>query len=437
MSEDLHAGEDAILRKGENASLRKGWCPGALRPMMARDGLIVRLRITGGIVPAAMAHALADLAARHGSGLFDLSARGNLQMRGIAETSLPALQKSLRALDLLDDNPAAEAVRNVIASPLAGLHGGLDVRPLTTALETRLTGDLALHTLPTKFGFLIDDGGQPSLASISADVRFDWIAGDALFSIGLGGTRSGATRVGTCRPDALVEAAARAAHGAIDLFATAPKARRMRDLVAIFEPAEIAARCGGAPARGALESVASTTARGLVGHRDFGDVSTLGLAAAFGRLDSGMLRRAATLADAAGDGTLRLTPWRTILVPLASPVAMAGPAIDGFITDPRDPRLAVAACVGMAGCERGTTPTHADGDALAAFAASLGGAGTPLHISGCEKGCAKPSPSHVTLVGRGGRYDLVRDGRPGDPPLLRDLDLAAARAAMAALREPA
>ena len=437
MSEDLHRGADALLRKATVASLRKGWCPGALRPMMARDGLIVRLRITGGIVPAAMAHALADLAARHGNGLFDLSARGNLQMRGVAETALPVLRDGLRALDLLDDDPAAEAVRNLIASPLAGLHGGLDVRPLTTALETRLTGDIALHGLPTKFGFLIDDGGQPSLASISADVRFDWIAGGALFSIGLGGTRSGAQRAGMCRPDELVEAADRAARAAIDLFATAPAARRMRDLVAIFGPAEIAARCGGAPACGALEPVVATTARGLVGYRHFDGVSTLGLAAPFGRLDSGMLRRAATLAIAAGEGALRLTPWRTILVPLVSSAAMAGPALDGFITDPRDPRLAVAACVGMAGCDRGTTPTHADADALAAFAANLGGAKMPLHVSGCEKGCAKPSPSKVTLVGRDGRYDLVRDGRPGDPPLLRDLDLTAARAAMAALLEPA
>ena len=38
-------------------TLRKGWCPGALRPMLTGDGLLVRLRLSGGIVPAALARA--------------------------------------------------------------------------------------------------------------------------------------------------------------------------------------------------------------------------------------------------------------------------------------------------------------------------------------------------------------------------------------------
>jgi len=36
------------------APLRKGWCPGARRPMPVKDGLLVRLRISGGIVAAAI-----------------------------------------------------------------------------------------------------------------------------------------------------------------------------------------------------------------------------------------------------------------------------------------------------------------------------------------------------------------------------------------------
>jgi precorrin-3B synthase len=420
------------------ADLRKGWCPGALRPMMARDGLIVRLRLSGGIVTASVAHALADLAARHGNGIFDLSARGNLQMRGITAASLPAVQDGLRRLGLLDADPAAEAVRNVIASPLAGLHGGPDVRPLGIALETRLAGDKALHALPGKFGFLIDDGTLPSLAAIAADVRFDWIAEAALFSIGLGGTRSTALRVGARRAEDVVEAAALAARGAIDLFATV-EARRMRDLVEILGPVDVATRCGDARPNPVPAPIEPTMAAGIVGWHTFDGITTLGLAVPFGRLDAAMLRGAADLAASAGRDEIRLTPWRTILVPLhaSAVVARKSEAIGGFITDPHDPRLAVAACVGIAGCERGTTRTHDDATALADLAARLGEAGTPLHVSGCEKGCAKPSRTRVTLVGRDGRYDLVRDGRAGDRPLLRELDRAAARSALASLLEPA
>ena len=81
------------MNRGLRPDLRKGWCPGALRPMLAKDGLLVRLRITGGLVSAKRAQALADLAEAHGSGLFDLSARANLQMRGVRPDTLPALAR--------------------------------------------------------------------------------------------------------------------------------------------------------------------------------------------------------------------------------------------------------------------------------------------------------------------------------------------------------
>jgi precorrin-3B synthase len=49
-------------------SLVKGWCPGALRPMESGDGLLVRLRITGGIISAAKARIIAEAAMQHGNG---------------------------------------------------------------------------------------------------------------------------------------------------------------------------------------------------------------------------------------------------------------------------------------------------------------------------------------------------------------------------------
>ncbi len=358
-------------------------------------------------------------------------------MRGIDANALAAVQDGLRALDLLDADPGAEAVRNLVVSPLAGLHDGLDVRPLAAALEARLTRDTTLHALPTKFGFLLDDGTAPSLAGVAADVRFDWSAAHGLFFVGLGGTRRGALRVGTCAAGDLVAVAQRIAKSALDLFAANPDARRMRTLIDRLGATAVAARCATGPVGVAPEPAAATDAVDVVGLRTIGSRATLGLAAPFGRLDHAMLRRAAALAESIGTSEIRLTPWRTLLLPLASPAAVAGPdedALAGFITEPGDPRLAVAACVGMSGCERGTTPTHAD---AAHLAVRLGAIDGPLHVSGCEKGCAKPSASPITLVGREGRYDLVRDGRPGDRPLLRGLSLQAAGDAIAAMLVPA
>lgn len=419
-------------------SLRKGWCPGALRPMPAKDGLLVRLRITGGIVPATTARALADLAALHGNGLFDLSARANLQMRGVGGRALPGLLDGLRALGLLDADADGEAVRNVIASPLAGCHRGFDIKPLVAALEARFAGDATLHGLPAKFGFLVDDGGTPSLASVSADVRFDWIAEESAFAVGLGGTRRDAVRIGSCPPEALVERAERIAHGALSLVSRAPTHRRMRDLIDAFGIDLVAGACGGARHTFHDDAV-KPHARSLIGLRDVSGLATLGLGAPFGRLDGDMLRVAADVAETTVFGELRLTPWRCLLVPGIAVTGIDCTALreKGFIVDADDPRLAVAACVGRDGCERGTTATRDDAEALADLAASLDPAGTPLHLSGCEKGCANPSASAITLVGREGRYDLVQDGRASDPPIRRDLDLEEARAAIASLLVPA
>lgn len=162
------------------------------------------------------------------------------------------------------------------------------------------------------------------------------------------------------------------------------------------------------------------------GGRQHRGVSWLGLAAPFGRLDAAMLRDAAAIASQSPLKELRLTPWRTLLIPGIEHLAKALP---GFIIDPADPRLTVATCPGAVGCARGTTDTHADASALAATLPAT--AGITLHVSGCEKGCAKPSRTPLTLVARNGRYDFLRNGRTSDPPTQRGLDLSAAGEAIA------
>jgi precorrin-3B synthase len=122
-----------------------------------------------------------------------------------------------------------------------------------------------------------------------------------------------------------------------------------------------------------------------------------------------------------------LTPWRTILVPVASTTAARALSTrvrgNGFITDPTDPRCRVAACPGAPACAQATTPVRADAARLAAEISGATGSGISLHVSGCEKGCAHPRQAPITLVARDGRYDLIRDGKPSDTPAFRDLSL--------------
>ena len=79
------------------------------------------------------------------------------------------------------------------------------------------------------------------------------------------------------------------------------------------------------------------------------------------------------------------------------------------------------ACPGQPACTSATVTTRADRDA----AAVLGFAGT-LHVAGCAKGCAHPTPADVTLVGEAGRYDVVLGGRPTDAPTWRGVTVTEA-----------
>ena len=60
-------------------------CPGVLRPHLAEDGAMVRVRIPGGQTTGAALGRLGELAAAYGSGLLQLTSRGSLQLRGLAD----------------------------------------------------------------------------------------------------------------------------------------------------------------------------------------------------------------------------------------------------------------------------------------------------------------------------------------------------------------
>ena len=413
----------------------KGWCPGALRPMLSGDGYLMRLRITGGVVRASAARAIAHGAQTHGNGLMDLSARANLQLRGVQEDSLSALVGALQSHGLIDDDAQAEAVRNVMASPLAGLapDAAFDISPHIRALEQRLASDVALRALPSKFGFIIDDGGGLSLSGVGADIRFVALQGDASprFIVSLAGSDDAAVIEAARLPDI-------AARLALAFMNESRKCdsfpRRMAALVAARGAASLWRAAGLEPITRLSPSAGAPPQ--CLGHHTLGASGFLSLGFVFGRLRARDLAWLADMAETYGSGELRLTPWRAVLLPGVDAGAaqdILAQASADVISDPADARLAVVACPGAPACASATTPTQEHALALAPLARALAPAGVALHVSGCAKGCARPSPTAVTLVARAGYYDLVAAGRASDAPVLQGLDLHACGAALRAM----
>lgn len=156
-------------------------CPGVLRPWPAEDGALVRLRIPGGHLTRTTLLALLDVADAHGDGLVHLTSRANLQLRALPSTAdgalLPEVVEAIRATGLLP-HPEHELVRNVLVSPLTGLHGGrADLRPVTAELDERMCATPSLAKLPGRFLLVLDDG-RGDLTGRSCDLGLVALSAD-------------------------------------------------------------------------------------------------------------------------------------------------------------------------------------------------------------------------------------------------------------------
>ena len=140
---------------------RRDLCPGVLRPWPADDGALVRVRLVGGEISRSALRKLGRVAETHGDGNLHLTSRANLQLRGFPSADGRLAPAALAALEStgLVPHPTHDLVRNVMVSPLTGLHGGrADLRPTARAFDDLLCSDQRLAELPGKFLVVLDDG---------------------------------------------------------------------------------------------------------------------------------------------------------------------------------------------------------------------------------------------------------------------------------------
>ncbi|MFE2285318.1 cobalamin biosynthesis protein CobG [Streptomyces sp. NPDC059443] len=411
-------------------------CPGALRLHAADDGYLARVRIPGGLLSVRQASVLALAADRFGDGHLELTSRGNVQLRGLADGCGAGLAELLGAAGLLPA-PGHERVRNIVATPMSGLdgRGHVPATPWVGELDRLLCASARATALSGRFLFALDDG-RGDVAALGPDVtvlgRPD---GRALVRLG-----AAADAVEVAAADA-PRAALLAAEYFLDrVDAAGTRAWRVSEL-----PAEHAPDAGRFAARLAADGIACGHAAEVAwpyaeppgpGEGPYGSLCVL---PPLGRLTAGQWRVLAEVADGAG-GELRVTPWRGIVLTRAVTTG-AGTAPDGatrirgagLVVSPGSAWESVTACTGRPGCAKSLADVRADARALVPEAAgpaprssersSSGARPLPVHWSGCERRCGHPRGAvWVDVVATGDGYRI--DGRP-----VPDHELSAALAA--------
>ena len=326
-------------------------CPGVLRPHLAADGAMVRIRIPGGQTTGAALGHLGTLAAAYGSGLLQLTSRGSMQIRGLAD---PVPDDFVAAITEAGFLPSAahERVRNVVASPLTGLSGGrADLRPLVAAVDQELRAAADLAELSGRFLFALDDG-RGDVAALPFDVAYQAL--DAEHGVIMAGEQ----------------------RRLVSTTAAAP---------ALIEAARTTLRV---PALRQAQGAGSSIPLGAVGEH-------ASVVVPLGFLTAAQL---AAVRAAADDGPVVVTPWRGLVIPYAA-ARVPDLAAAGLVVDDASPWTLITACVGAPYCAKGRMETLVAARELAGRTDA--GPLRRTHVSGCERRCGAPNSEHVELVAHG------------------------------------
>jgi ferredoxin-nitrite reductase len=410
----------------------------------AQNAFMLRCRIPAGELTAAQLCGLADIADAWGGGYADITTRSNIQVREIAPRNMVRVLTKLQEIGLTARGSGVDNVRNITASPTAGIDPAelIDTRPLARGLHHYILNHRDLYGLPRKFNVAFDGGGSISVVADTNDIGFVAVrlekaihpAGasnsetpgiDAVLEpgvyfrvelAGITGHKQFARDAGILvRPSECVAVAAamiRVFHEHGDR--TDRKRARLKYLIDKWgipkfideTRSKLAFRLVAVPGELCLP------AHPPVPHGHIGVYKQaqpgrnyIGVVIPVGRMRTKQMRRLADLASNYGSGSLRLTPWQNLIIPDVP---------DGFVETVKRSLVRVGfhheataiagglvACTGNTGCKWASTDTKRQAVELARYLEQRVRLDQPIniHLTGCPHSCAQHYIGDIGLLG--------------------------------------
>lgn len=385
---------------------------------------MARLRIPGGWLRSFQLRELAAIAEELTTGYVQITTRSNLQLRLVPHENAPELLRRIQAVGLHTRGAGADNVRNLTASPTAGVDPLelVDVRPLILELGQAILNDRQLSDLPRKFNIAYDGGGAIGVVEDTNDigVRAHRCGGRLGFRIYLGGaTGHGAFAsdigvfVEPARINAVVLSMTR-------VFATKGdrsdrKKARLKHLLAargvawFVEEVERALgwkleKMEGPPEDSGYDIGRQHAHVGAHPQKQPG-LCYFGATPPVGQLTASQMRRLAELAELYGDGEVRLTVWQSVvLTGIAEAfVGVVEKSLQrmGFGVRPSPATSGVVACTGSRYCKYAQSDTKGHAALLMQHLEARVTLDLPvnIHLTGCPHSCAQHAMGDIGLLG--------------------------------------
>lgn len=392
-------------------------CPGLFSGSRARDGILSRMRIPGGILNTQQCGAIANLVDRYSIGCLQITNRANLQIRELRSEIPPEVWHDLQELGLASRRVEVDPIRNMMASPTAGIDRQqlLDTRPLVKAWDDYLHTHPELSELSAKFSIGFDGGELVSIRDLRNDILL--VAerlptnSEIVFRLYLN-TNTGII----IEQSQSISVLAALANVYLEYTKNLPridgKKPRLRHLLADWGVESYLAKVEtklpfslGRSAIALSERTIAPNANLGIHSQQQSDFSYIGIALPLGKLESKQLRNLANLAQNLANGTLRLTPWQNLLIsdiPNSQVSEVKQQITDlGLHSSATNLDSCLVACAGSSGCASAATDTQSHALAMARDLAQklTIDRSINIHFSGCEKSCAQHQPIDITLVG--------------------------------------
>jgi ferredoxin-nitrite reductase len=416
----------------------------------AQNAFMLRCRVPAGELTSAQFCGLADIADQWGRGYADITTRSNIQIREIAPRDIIKALTRLQELGLTSRGSGVDNVRNITASPAAGIDPAelIDTRPFATALHYYLLNHRDLYGLPRKFNVAFDGGGAVSVVADTNDIGFT--------AVRVGGVVLSQPQTDLANDGVMGQPASPAeiesgVYFRVELAGITGHKQFARDAGILVKPSECVAvaaamirvfnehgeRTDRKKARlkylidrwgipKFLEETQKKLAFRFVhfpreecvlphppvrqGHvgvfkqaqkgRNY-----VGVVIPVGRMWTNQMRRLANLAANYGSGELRLTPWQNLLIPNVP---------DGFVETVKRNLVRIGlhysastiagglvACTGNTGCKWASTNTKGQAVELARHLEKRVRLDQPIniHLTGCPNSCAQHYIGDIGLLG--------------------------------------